>query len=58
MFYVKINITEDACICAGIQDDNVFARRMDCGEEIPIDLNEMVVDGFLDLYGTGIRCGN
>lgn len=58
MFYVKIKLDRDgdACIVAPIYEDNTFTHCVDCGRETPIDLNEAIIDGFLDFYGSGCRC--
>lgn len=51
MFYIKQQgtITE-------ITSKNVFTHCMDCGQEIPVDLAQMVFHGRLDLSGTSCRC--
>ena len=56
MFYVKTKINEDSYITTTITDENVFTICVDCGNEIPVDLDDMIVDGSLDLYGIGCRC--
>lgn len=39
-----------------IEDNNVFTQCPRCGKEIPVDLNDGIVDGQLDLYGTSWYC--
>lgn len=56
MFYTKIRINEGACTTAEITDENVFTHCIGCGHEIQVDLDEMIVDGHLDLFGLGMRC--
>lgn len=56
MFYIKTKINEGTCITAEITDENVFTTCIDCGNEIPVDLDDMIVDSHLDLFGTGCRC--
>ena len=58
MFYVKIKLDRDgdACIKAPIFEDNTFTTCVDCGGEVQMDLNEAIIDGALDFYGSGCRC--
>ncbi len=56
MFYTKTIIGENTTICTTLDDENVFTHCIECGSEIQVDLDEMIVDGHLDLYGTGCRC--
>lgn len=58
MFYTKTKINEETSITTLITDENVFTTCVDCGQEIPVDLDEMIVDGHLDLYGIGCRCAD
>lgn len=39
-----------------IEDDNVFTQCPRCGKEMPVDLDDAVIDGTLDLYGTSWYC--
>lgn len=56
MFYTKIKTSEETSITTTITDENVFTTCVDCGKEIQVDLDEIIVDGHLDLCGTGCRC--
>lgn len=56
MFYVKTQANEDTCTTTTITDENTFTTCIDCGHEIQVDLDEVIVDGRLDLFGTGLRC--
>lgn len=57
MFYVKTQIGANTAIVTEITDDNVFTRCPDCGDEIRIDLNDVIdEDGQLDLIGLGVCC--
>lgn len=56
MYYVKTKISEGTYITTTITAENVFTTCIGCGNEIPVDLDDMIVDGSLDLYGTGFRC--
>ena len=56
MFYIKTKINEGTYITTEITDENTFTRCVDCGQEVQVDLDEMVIDGHLDLFGTGMRC--
>lgn len=56
MFYVKSEISEGITLRSEINSENVYTHCIDCGHEIQIDLDEMIVDGHLDLYGLGCRC--
>lgn len=39
-----------------IEEDNVYTRCARCGKEMQIDLDDAVIDGALDLYGTSWYC--
>lgn len=56
MFYIKSEVGNGVTITAEINDDNVFTRCPECGEEHQVDLQDAVMDGQLDLYGTAIYC--
>lgn len=56
MFYVKTQVNEDTYITSTITDENVYTTCIDCGQEMQVDLDEMVIDGHIDLYGLGCRC--
>lgn len=56
MFYVKTKVGEGTYLTTKITDENTFTRCVDCGCEIPVDLDEVIIDGHLDLFGTGMRC--
>lgn len=56
MFYIKTKINDDSCITTTITEANVFTTCIDCGAEVPVTLDDMIVDGHLDLFGIGCRC--
>ena len=56
MFYVKSEIGEGVTLRTEITSENTFTTCSDCGREVAIDLNEAIVDGCIDLYGSGCRC--
>ncbi|MBD5154037.1 MAG: hypothetical protein HDT15_11385 [Oscillibacter sp.] len=56
MFYTKTKINEETSITTLITAENVFTTCIDCGNEISVDLDGMIVDGHLDLYAMGCRC--
>lgn len=56
MLYVKTKINEGTCVTAELTNENVYTHCFDCGHEIQVDLDEMIVDGHLNLFGMGIRC--
>lgn len=56
MFYIKSEVGNGITIKAEINDDNVFTTCPECGEEHLADLQDAVIDGMLDLYGTAIYC--
>lgn len=58
MFYLKTKIGEGIEITAEITDENVYSRCVDCGREVQTPLDEEIVDGSLDLFGTGVRCAD
>jgi len=51
MFYVKHNGKK-----IFIEDDNTFTMCPRCGKEMQVSLEQAVVDGKLDLYGTAFYC--
>lgn len=56
MFYVKTKIGEGCTLRTEITDENTYTICIDCGNEIQIDLDEVIIDGHIDLYGMGVRC--
>ena len=57
MFYVKFHLDESTTLLTEITDENVFTRCPDCGQEVSVDLNNVIDDeGQLDLFGTGVCC--
>lgn len=57
MFYVKSQLDESTTLLTEITDENVFTRCPDCGQEVAVDLNDIVDDeGQLDLFGVGVCC--
>ena len=54
MFYVKFQLDESTTLLTEITDENVFTRCPDCGQEVSVDLNDVIDDeGQLDLFGMG-----
>ena len=54
MFYVKSQLDESTTLLTEITDENVFTRCPDCGQEVSVDLNDVIDDeGQLDLFGMG-----
>ncbi len=51
MFYLKHNGKK-----LYIEDDNTFVMCPRCGKEMQVNLEEAVIDGKLDLYGTSFLC--
>lgn len=52
MFYVKSQLDESTTLLTEITDENVFTRCPDCGQEVSVDLNDVIDDeGQLDLFG-------
>lgn len=56
MFFVKNEIGEGVTLSTEISDTNTYTTCIDCGHEIQVDLDEAIIDGHLDLFGTGMRC--
>lgn len=57
MFYVKSQLDESTTLLTEITGENVFTRCPDCGQEVSVDLNDVIDDeGQLDLFGTGVCC--
>lgn len=44
MFYVKTQLDESTTLMTEITDENVFTRCPDCGQEVAVDLNDIVDD--------------
>lgn len=51
MFYLKVGKKKRY-----IEDCNTFTTCIGCGREMQISLEEAVIDGRLDIYGTGFYC--
>lgn len=56
MFYVKEKLSDAVEVTVEITDENVFTRCPGCGDEVSIDLAELLSDGESDLYGTAVYC--
>ena len=56
MFYAKAKIGEDAELKIELHDENIYTACPGCGEEIQVDLNDVITDGQIDFYGTSIYC--
>jgi len=57
MFYAKTAIGECAELRIELNDETIYTTCPGCGEEILVDLNDVIIDGQLDLGGTSIYCG-
>lgn len=44
MFYVKSQLDESTTLLTEITDENVFTRCPDCGQEVSVDLNDVIDD--------------
>ena len=56
MFYVKANLSPDVTLIAKIHNDKIYTRCPDCGEELPVDLDELIHDDQIDLDESSINC--
>ena len=56
MFYVKEPLTDSVNVTVEIRDDNVFCRCPFCGKELAVDLQDILMDGNGDLFGTTVLC--
>ncbi|MCQ4922218.1 hypothetical protein NE686_03920 [Tissierella carlieri] len=56
MFYIKEKLTETVEVTIEINDENVFCACPGCGDEVNVDISEVLSDGISDLYGTSIYC--
>ena len=54
MFYVKETVSDSMDITIEINDENVFCRCPRCGDEVQVDLQEILSDR--DLFGTSVFC--
>lgn len=58
MFYVKEQINDAMEVTIKINDENVFCRCPVCGEEVQVDIAELLSDGESDLFGTSVLCSD
>ncbi len=56
MFYVKETVSDSMDVTIEINDENVFCRCPRCGDEVQVDLQEILKEG--DLFGTAVLCEN
>ena len=56
MFYIKIPLASGISIQAEIRSDNVVTRCHCCGEEMPVDLADVFLDGEGNLENTELLC--
>jgi hypothetical protein len=56
MFYVKANLSPDVTIITEVHDDNIYTRCKDCGEEMEVDLDELIHDDQIDLKESSCHC--
>lgn len=56
MFYVKEPLTDAVNVTVEIRDDNVFCQCPVCGKELAVDLQDILMDGDADLFGTTVLC--
>ena len=57
MFYVKTQLNRDAMIEIDITDTNVFCRCPFCGQEVPVDLDDVVQDENFSIADSEVACG-
>lgn len=58
MFYTKATLTDTVEVKVELNDENVFCTCPDCGDEVCVDLSEVLADGIGDMYGTAVLCQN
>ncbi len=56
MFYIKANLSPDVTLIAEVQNDNIYTRCRDCGEELLVDLDELIHDDQIDLEESACYC--
>lgn len=57
MFYVKTQLNPNTTLTTELNNMNVFTRCPDCGEEMVVDLNDVIDDeNLFDLFEVGICC--
>ena len=56
MFYVKVPLASGISIQTEIRSDNVVTRCHCCGEEMPVDLADVFLDGEGNLENTELLC--
>jgi predicted RNA-binding protein with PUA-like domain len=55
MFFVKVELTDEAIINIGINGDNVFTYCPDCRKEHPVDIYEVFHESVCD-EATSVVC--
>ena len=56
MFYVKEKINDGTEIRIELTEENVFCSCPGCDAEVSVDLSEIFVNEYTDLYGTQVFC--
>ena len=56
MFYVKAQLADGVTIKSEIRNGNVVAHCHCCGNEMPVNLADVLEDGTNDLEGTQLLC--
>lgn len=56
MIYVAQQLDDYTTLTIEITDENVYTKCCDCGREMPLDLNDAIIDSQIDLFGTAWRC--
>ena len=55
---VKEKVSDAMEVTIEITDENVFSRCPVCGEEVQVDIAELLSDGESDLFGTSVLCSD
>ena len=56
MFYVKLPLADGVSIHAEVRSDNVFTHCHCCGNELQVDLTDVLDDDSGDLESTQLLC--
>jgi len=56
MFYVKATLSPDITLFTKVQNNTVYTRCPDCGEELQLELNDLIYNDQIDLDEAACYC--
>ena len=57
MFYTKTRLGKGTTLITEIHTDNVFTRCLCCGDEVQVNLEDILCEGEGDLNESTVLCG-